>query len=140
MTLAIMALVLLLFCSSAVSGQDYFPMWSQTYYGLGNNVAYVAIEAPDGGYLAVGSIDSLGEDNSDFFVIKTDKNGNAPDLPPIICVVSPQNTTYDTKSILLNFTITKDSSWMGYSLDGQNNITFTGPSITLMLCPTAHIT
>jgi len=50
--------------------------------------------------------------------------------PPSISLLSPQNQTYDTATLLLNFTISETASWMGYSLDGQENVSITG-SITL---------
>ena len=53
--------------------------------------------------------------------------------PPNITVLSPQNQSYAVvnaplSSIPLNFTVDKSTSWMGYSLDNQNNITITGNS------------
>ena len=45
--------------------------------------------------------------------------------PPSISIISPQNTTYTTTSINLQFTVDEETSWMGYSLDGQNNVTLT---------------
>ncbi len=52
------------------------------------------------------------------------------DVPPDINVLSPQNTTYTTNTVDLIFTISEPTSWIGYSLDGQANITITG-NITL---------
>lgn len=46
--------------------------------------------------------------------------------PPTILIESPQNTTYTTTSVPLNFTVNKPTSWIGYSLDGQTNETTTG--------------
>ncbi|MFC1488076.1 Ig-like domain-containing protein, partial [Thermoproteota archaeon] len=43
--------------------------------------------------------------------------------PPIIIINSPENTTYDASDVLLNFTIDEPVSWIGYSLDGQENMT-----------------
>ena len=43
-----------------------------------------------------------------------------------IDVVSPRNETYATSSVELSFTVDEPTSWMGYSLDGQTNITITG--------------
>jgi parallel beta-helix repeat protein len=51
--------------------------------------------------------------------------------PPEICVSSPENTTYITDSVSLNFTVNEATSWMGYSLDGQNNITVTETTLNL---------
>jgi hypothetical protein len=46
--------------------------------------------------------------------------------PPSINILSPQNTTYTTSSIPLNFTVNESTSWMGYSLDYQANVTISG--------------
>lgn len=47
-------------------------------------------------------------------------------IPPVIDIVSPENTTYSTSTIPLTFTINEPTSWIGYSLDGQANVTITG--------------
>ena len=49
---------------------------------------------------------------------------------PIVNFVSPQNQTYNASSVSLVFTVNKPVSWMGYSLDGQDNVTVTG-NVTL---------
>jgi hypothetical protein len=49
--------------------------------------------------------------------------------PPRISLVSPQNQSYQTTDVPVNFTARVDYgavSWMGYSLDGQDNVTTTG--------------
>ncbi len=48
--------------------------------------------------------------------------------PPIITILSPQNITYANGSVPLTFSVYDYSSvpWMGYSLDGQSNITIAG--------------
>jgi hypothetical protein len=46
--------------------------------------------------------------------------------PPIIDVVSPEKQTYNTSSVSLVFTVNKPAVWLGYSLDGQDNVTITG--------------
>lgn len=45
--------------------------------------------------------------------------------PPIITVISPQNTTYSTSSVPLTFSVSEPTSWIGYSLDAQENVTIT---------------
>lgn len=106
--------------------------WQRTYGGTGNDVAYSVTETSDGGYLVVGSTDPFGDGNSDFWLVKTNEDGNTLDLlPPYICTVSPQNTTYTTNSVSLDFIISEESSWMGYSLDGQSNVTITDTTMTL---------
>jgi len=41
--------------------------------------------------------------------------------PPAVSILTPQNTTYPTSDILLNFTVNEATDWMGYSLDNQAN-------------------
>jgi parallel beta-helix repeat protein len=49
---------------------------------------------------------------------------------PTITIVSPENRTYSTSTVLLTFTIDEPTPWIGYSLDDQMNETITG-NITL---------
>ena len=42
-------------------------------------------------------------------------------IPPTIEVVSPENRTY--REVLLHFTVNRAASWIGYSLDGEANVT-----------------
>jgi hypothetical protein len=46
--------------------------------------------------------------------------------PPAITILSPENSTYMTDTIALNFTLNETASWIGYSLDGAANETITG--------------
>ena len=43
-----------------------------------------------------------------------------------IGVLSPRNWTYSINSIPLTFTLDKNASWIGYSLDNQANVTISG--------------
>ena len=47
-------------------------------------------------------------------------------MSPHIEILSPQNVTYTTNSISLNFTINETVSWTAYSLDKKANTTITG--------------
>jgi len=47
-------------------------------------------------------------------------------VPPLVQVVSPGNMTYASSNVSLAFTVNKQVSWMGYSLDGQETVTVTG--------------
>ena len=40
--------------------------------------------------------------------------------------MSPQNTTYNTNFIQLNYLVNEPTAWVGYSLDGADNITLHG--------------
>jgi N-acetylneuraminic acid mutarotase len=46
--------------------------------------------------------------------------------PPAIAVVSPENETYASGNVSLAFTVNKQAVWIGYSLDGQGNVTISG--------------
>jgi len=45
--------------------------------------------------------------------------------PPEIYLSSPENRTYTVNCVSLNFTVNEVTTWIGYSLDGQKNITIT---------------
>jgi spore coat protein U-like protein len=47
-------------------------------------------------------------------------------VPPVIGVASPENRNYTSSEIALNFTVNRRIVWMGYSLDGKENVTVTG--------------
>lgn len=76
------------------------------YYGTHNIVVY-----------AKDSAGNIGSSGMVYFAIGT---------LPSISILSPENKTYDTTDIPLTFTVTETVSWIGYSLDGQANVTITG--------------
>jgi len=45
---------------------------------------------------------------------------------PTISIISPENKTYPVEDIPLIFIVSQPTSWIGYSLDGQANVTITG--------------
>lgn len=47
-------------------------------------------------------------------------------VPPVVSVVSPENKTYTANNVTLAFTLNKQASWMGYSLDGQETVAVAG--------------
>jgi len=51
-------------------------MWSRTYGGAGQEVAYSLVETSDGGYAIAGYTNSSGAGYDDFWLVKTDANGN----------------------------------------------------------------
>ncbi|MFW6117078.1 MAG: hypothetical protein ACOC6G_00655 [Thermoproteota archaeon] len=62
----------------------------------------------------------------------------AVDTPPTITVLSPKNQTYSTVEVDLNFTTSELASWMGYSLDGGENVTVTGNTTLSDLSEDVH--
>jgi hypothetical protein len=47
-------------------------------------------------------------------------------LPPEISIISPENKTYPINDVPLTFTVSELTSWIGYSLNSQKNVTITG--------------
>ena len=88
--------------------------------------------------------------NDVFYVIggyidpKTVTNANQAYFPigfsplPEIRVLSPLTQTYNKSSVPLNFTLDRSVSWMGYSFDGADNVTFTGNSTLSELSGGVH--
>jgi hypothetical protein len=45
---------------------------------------------------------------------------------PSVHIINPENATSASANVTLEFTVSKRVLWMGYSLDGQDNVTVTG--------------
>jgi len=65
------------------------------------------------------------------YVIDEDNQDNYPLMPPdttspTLSILSPENKTYTVNEVPLTFTVSEPTSWIGYSLDGQANITIAG--------------
>jgi nitrous oxidase accessory protein NosD len=58
--------------------------------------------------------------------------------PPSVHLISPENTTYASANVALEFTVSKQTSWMGYSLNGEANITITENTTLLGLSYGSH--
>jgi hypothetical protein len=50
--------------------------WSRTYGGVNNDYSFCVRQADDGGYVLAGYTDSFGAGSSDFWLVKTDGDGN----------------------------------------------------------------
>ena len=57
---------------------------------------------------------------------------------PKISLASPENGNYTHGNITLIFTLNKATSWMGYNLDGQDNITISGNTTIANLPQSLH--
>jgi hypothetical protein len=72
--------------------------------------------------------DAGGPNNRDY----TPQNKLAQDvirkwyLTPTVSIVSPENKTYATNNVPLDYAVSNPTSWIGYSLDGQVNMTVAG--------------
>jgi N-acetylneuraminic acid mutarotase len=59
-------------------------------------------------------------------------------FPPFIIILSPENRTYGESDIQSSFTVDEPVEWMGYSLDGQDNVTVTGNVTLAVLSQGSH--
>ncbi len=57
---------------------------------------------------------------------------------PTLAVISPTDQPYNESSVPLTFTIDKPASWIGYSLDEQQNVTVTGNTTLAILTEGLH--
>jgi hypothetical protein len=71
--------------SAGAGGNDYYLVkvnangimeWSQTYGGLGDDYAYSVVQSSDGGYTLAGYSYSYSDGYNNFWLVKTDSNGN----------------------------------------------------------------
>jgi predicted secreted protein len=58
------------------TGADGVAYWAKTYGGTSDEHAYVVVQTSDGGYALAGYTDSFGAGNRDFYLVKTDADGN----------------------------------------------------------------
>lgn len=59
-------------------------------------------------------------------------------VAPWIIVLSPENRTYGETDVQSAFTVDEPVEWMGYSLDGQDNVTVTGNVTLAVLSEGSH--
>jgi parallel beta-helix repeat protein len=58
--------------------------------------------------------------------------------PPTILILSLENASYPIGKLPLRFTASEPTSWMSYSIDGQDNITVTGDTVLAGLFVGSH--
>jgi hypothetical protein len=74
-------------------------IWAKTYGGTSRDVAYSVQQTSDGGYIVAGGTSSFGAGGDNFFLIKTDANGNigscsiVRNASPTVTTPSPTVTT-----------------------------------------------
>jgi hypothetical protein len=91
-------------------GQNVTITGNSTINGMTNGIHNVIVYAND-------SLGNVGASQTKIFTVA---------IPPRIIILSPTNQTYDKSNILLKFTIDKPVTWIGYSIDGQTNVTTVG--------------
>jgi nitrous oxidase accessory protein len=127
---------------STRASRTYIPgVWSEPFYltGFFDN-------GEEGNYWSdYTGTDSDGDGIGDTpYVIDADRRDNYPLMTPLdiysvyVFLVCPENETYATASVPLNFTVYKPTSWIGYSLDGHDNVTITGNTTLTQLSNGLH--
>ena len=96
---------------------------NKTLSGLTEGIHRITLYAND-------TFGHMGSSETVYFKIDT--------TAPIISILSPENKTYTTSSITLNFTINEAATWIRYSLDGQANQTISGNTTLPTLADGAH--
>lgn len=76
----------------------------------------------------------INANNTDHYPLMTPVDNVAPSIE----FLSPENITYDTGSIPLNFTLNEPASQIMYSLDGEENITIAGNTTLTGLANGGH--
>jgi len=89
----------------AVGGSYYWPPENTNYY-----------EPPPG-------IEIISPNSTVTFRVADNAYDNSP---PTIDIVSPRSVTYNTNNVALETVTDEPVSWIGYSLSGQANVTFSG--------------
>jgi hypothetical protein len=96
-----------------------------------NYVSSCLITTNDGEYVIAGTV----LENRVFIA----KISPEPDVqPPVVAVSSPKSGTYETGDIPLIFTVNEPASFLGYSLDGQDEVAIAGNTTLSDLSIGAH--
>jgi hypothetical protein len=59
-------------------------------------------------------------------------------IMPTIEIINPESVTYSIRNVSVDFVLNKPVSWIGYSLDENNNETISG-NLTSLICRLVHI-
>ncbi len=120
---------------------------------LGNQTMFPFL-SPGSHSITLYAVDAAGNtgasDTLEFYTVFRSERDVPLPINPVVSVNSPQNTSYSENTVPLAFTLNKliplDSlmpifpnvSWVGYSLDGQNNATISGNTTLTGLFNGAH--
>jgi len=110
-------------------------------YPLGGNYwnEYTGVDLKSGSNQDQTGSDGLGDTPYIIYANNEDKYPLLPyGSPPGISIVSPENKTYTTTDVTLDFTVSEATSWIKYSLDGQVNVTITGSKTLFGLAEGVH--
>ena len=80
----------------------------------------------------------IDSDNTDRYPLITSFITSEDTTSPTISILSPENKSYPINNVLLTFTVSESTSWIGYSLDGQMNVTITGNTTLSELSDGSH--
>ena len=58
--------------------------------------------------------------------------------PPTLHIISPENSALTSANVTLEFNVSKQTPWLGYSLDGQENVTIGGNATVTGLSSGLH--
>ena len=96
------------------------------------NVTYVVMAEDE----ANNTITTEMENGYQYHVIS--ESSTSDTTPPIISVLSPESRVYSIDDVSLTFTVSESTDWIGYSLDGQMNVTIGDNTILLDLPDGIH--
>ena len=97
--------------------------WNKTYGGASNDHASSVVQTNDGGYAIAGYTWSIVA-YKDFWLAKVAPTEYTPAVD--VTISSPENKTYSADGVPLTFTVSESTLWIGFSFDGQANVTIAG--------------
>jgi len=116
-------------------------VWDKGYPSGGNYWSdHIDVDLNSGSYQNVTGSDGIWDHP---YIINEDNRDNYPLTEPwtaiaTITILSPQNKTYTGASIPLTFTVNRATSWIGYSLNGQENVTISGNTTLTSVSDGSH--
>jgi parallel beta-helix repeat protein len=119
----------------------YANVWDDGYPSGGNHWSdYTGVDANADG---IGDtsyvIDADNQDRYPLMKLYVPPLQPPPDTtPPTVSVISPENKTYNARGVPLTFTLSEQVSWIGYSLNGQANLTIGGNTTIVGLSDGVH--
>jgi hypothetical protein len=106
-----------------------FRSYDETFRDLPDGEYSVVITARGGGYIVDNTKVDYYDGTAYYFEMTTVSAVNfSIATPPIVSILSPENETYDSSDVPINFTVSETVSQIAYVLDGQENMTIDGNS------------